>query len=188
MGLFIAVSWGGLLLLILHDVVTFDRTDSQNTAARRRLNLQVKYWMRKIWRAPQRAVGSLRPHANRANVASGPKQPEQTLNPPSDVSSAAVTPAGEARKGKWWSKDKRALISSVELETAIAQAVRNTAPECKNFIGVIVYHRKPKVQRDPNWAVRGVKFGKVDRKIVTETLTTIVEQLQRKFRLNDPPA
>jgi hypothetical protein len=51
---------------------------------------------------------------------------------------------------------------------------------------VIVYYRAPKINLDPNWAVRGVKFGKADRKMVDEVLNSVVEQLQQEFRLIDP--
>jgi hypothetical protein len=67
----------------------------------------------------------------------------------------------------------------------IAETIRKTAPGCGGFVGVIVHHKKPKQSRDPNWGVRGVKFGKADRRIVEETLARIVKQLQKEFRLTD---
>ena len=87
---------------------------------------------------------------------------------------------------KRWRKDRRAAITPAELELAIAEAVRKTAPECQDFIGVIVHHKAPKIRLDPNWAVRGVRFGKADRKMVDEALATVVEQLQQEFRLTEP--
>lgn len=114
-------------------------------------------------------------------------------DPSSPVVSAQINPAAAgkkrpagASKNKWWSKDRRASITSSELELTIAEAVRKTSPECEELVGVIVHHRRPKIQHDPNWAVRGVKFGKADRKMVDEALATVVEQLQREFRLTEP--
>ena len=52
---------------------------------------------------------------------------------------------------------------------------------------MIVHHKKPKQSRDPNWGVRGVKYGKADRRLVEETLSNVVKQLQKEFRLTDAP-
>ena len=73
----------------------------------------------------------------------------------------------------------------MELEITFAEAVRKTAPGCNDFIGVIVDRKEPKMRFDPNWEIRGVKFGKADKKMVGEALATVVEQLQREFRLAD---
>ena len=74
---------------------------------------------------------------------------------------------------------------SKELELAVAEAVRKTASGCDDFVGVIVDRKKPKTRFDPNWEIRGVKFGKTDKKMVGEALATVVAQLQREFRLAD---
>ena len=71
-----------------------------------------------------------------------------------------------------------------ELEQAILEAVK-AAPGCEDFVGVIVAHEMPKSHRDPNWAIRGVKFGKADRKGANEALASVVERMQREFLLSD---
>ena len=42
-----------------------------------------------------------------------------------------------------------------------------------------------KSRTDPNWAVRGVRFGKADRDKSGKVLATVVEQMQREFSLTD---
>src|SRR5450631_4872002 len=79
----------------------------------------------------------------------------------------------------------RVPIAAKELEVAIADAVKKAAPGCEAFVGVIVQRTAPKSRFDTNWAVRGVKFGKAGRETVTEALATIVERMQREFRLSE---
>jgi hypothetical protein len=50
---------------------------------------------------------------------------------------------------------------------------------------VIVGHETPTSPLDPNWAIRGVKFGKADRKMVDEALGSVVEHMQREYRLGE---
>jgi hypothetical protein len=110
---------------------------------------------------------------------------EQTV--PGQTASAQTVPAQAAEPSKktWWRRDQRAQVSPAELEHTITEAIRKTAPECGSFVGVIVHHKKPKQSRDPNWGVRGVKYGKADRRIVEQSLPDIVKQLQKEFRLTD---
>jgi hypothetical protein len=68
---------------------------------------------------------------------------------------------------------------------AISEAVKKAAPGCEEFVGVMVQQDRPKSHLDPNWAIRGVKFGKADRKVVDEALATVVERMQREFLLSD---
>lgn len=77
------------------------------------------------------------------------------------------------------------LIGARTLETAIAEAVKRGVPECGDFVGVIVQRTKPQSRFDPNWVLRGVKFGKADREKANEALTAIVDRMQREFRLSD---
>ena len=112
-----------------------------------------------------------------------------TISPASRPQNGKTTPIERGPvasfQKKWWSKDPRLSIAPKELEITIAEAVRKTAPGCNDFIGVIVDRKKPKARFDPNWEIRGVKFGKADKKMVGEALATVVEQLQREFRLAD---
>ena len=71
-----------------------------------------------------------------------------------------------------------------ELEQAILEAIKAT-PGCEDFVGVIVAHEMSKSHRDPNWAIRGVKFGKADRKIANEALDRVVGRMQREYRLSE---
>ena len=192
----IAACWAGLLLLILHDATKdADGGSAVSVASRNALFTAAKGWRR---------LRKLRPiHKLRSTYATSPKagpSPKASLSPkanPSPKASPSEAPAQtslatiqsqatEPPKQTWWRKDRRAQITPAELELTIAEAVRKNAPGCGSFIGVIVHHKKPKQYRDPNWGVRGVKFGKADRRIVDETLPRIVEQLQKEFRLADP--
>lgn len=181
----IAACWAGLLLLILHDVTKDAAAGSSavSVASRNALFTAARGWRR---------LRKLRPvHKLRSTFAASPKaSPPPEASPseaPAQTSPASIQlRAPEPSKKTWWRKDRRAQITPAELELAIAEAVRKNAPGCGSFIGVIVHHKKPKQYRDPNWGVRGVKFGNADRRIVEETLTRIVEQLQKEFRLTDP--
>jgi hypothetical protein len=84
---------------------------------------------------------------------------------------------------KKWRRDDRVPIARAKLELAIAEAVKEAAPGCEAFVGVIVQHSTPRSRFDANWALRGVKFGKAARETVNEALATIVERMQREFRL-----
>lgn len=174
----IAACWAGLLLLILHDATKdADGGSAVSVALRHALFTAAKGWKR--LRKLSKRLRKLRPYAT-SPKASPSEVPVQT--------SLATIPsqATEPSKKTWWRKDRRAQITPAELELTIAEAIRKNAPGCGDFIGVIVHHKKPRQYRDPNWDVRGVKFGKADRRIVDETLARIVEQLQKEFRLVDP--
>ena len=91
-----------------------------------------------------------------------------------------------APKKKWWRPhDVRAAKTIPELETAITDAVKSTAPDCGNFVGVIIRQKTPKSRQDVNWELQGIRFGKADKKLVNDALPGIVKQMQREFRLTD---
>jgi hypothetical protein len=81
--------------------------------------------------------------------------------------------------------DDRSLIGSETLQSAITNAVKKAEPACEAFVGVIVERTTPKSRFDANWALRGVKFGRADREKANKAVTTIVERMQRDFRLSD---
>ena len=60
--------------------------------------------------------------------------------------------------------------------------MKKTAP-CEDFVGVIVGRKTPKSHLDPNWEVQGAKFGKADRKLVEETLASVVQRMQKELVL-----
>jgi hypothetical protein len=181
--IFIAACWVGLLLLILHDVtkdaaglspISIASQNAAFTAARgwRRLRRLMRY------AASLKASPTASPEP-----AAEPSPPEA----PADTAIAIVpSPEAEPSRKTWWRRDQRAQITPAELELTITETIRKTAPGCGSFVGVIVHHKKPKQYRDPNWVVRGIKFGKADRRVVEETLSRTVKQLQKEFRLTDP--
>jgi len=79
----------------------------------------------------------------------------------------------------------RVSMTTPQLESAISEAVKKAAPGCEDFLAVIVQHKTPKSHLDPNWAIRGVKFGKADRKVADEALATVVERMQRELLLSE---
>ena len=87
---------------------------------------------------------------------------------------------------KWWSRDTRVSKTAEELELMIREAVK-AAPGCEAFVGVIIQRTTAKSPQDANWKLRGIKFGRTDRKIAREALTPIVERMQREFRLPERP-
>ena len=205
----IAACWTGLLLLILHDATKdADGVSPVSVASRSALISTAKGWRRlrkfrpihklrlayataaKASPSPKAAPSFEAAAAPEAAASSSEAAPSSKVIPseaPAQASPATIPlQATEVSKKAWWRKDRRVQITPAELELTIAEAVRKNAPECGSFVGVIVHHKKPKQHRDPNWGVRGVRFGKADRRIVNETLTRIVEQLQKEFRLVDP--
>jgi len=87
------------------------------------------------------------------------------------------------RKPNWWHTDQRSSMTPAELELAIAEAVRKASPACEGFLSVIVEPKMPKSRLDPDWDIRGVRFGKADRKMVDEALSTVVKRMQQEIRL-----
>jgi hypothetical protein len=80
------------------------------------------------------------------------------------------------------STDDKSLILSETLQSAITKAVQKAEPA---FVDVIVQRITPKSRFDTNWALRGVKFGKADREKANKAVMTVVERMQREFRLSD---
>src|ERR1700676_3638466 len=75
--------------------------------------------------------------------------------------------------------DKRSAVSCKHLESAVTDAVKS-ALDCEAFVGVIIQRIAPKSRTDPNWAVRGARFGKADRDKSGKVLAVVVEQMQRE--------
>jgi hypothetical protein len=173
----IAACWAGLLLLILHDVTKDADGRSPVSIASRNAVITV----RKGWRRLRKLRRRL--NSPKAVASEAPAQTSLATVSPEAATELSKT---EPSKKNWWRREQRAPISPAELEHTINEAIRKTAPECGSFVGVIVHHKKPKQSRDPNWGVRGIKYGKADRRLVEETLADIVKQLQKEFRLTDP--
>jgi hypothetical protein len=80
---------------------------------------------------------------------------------------------------------EKQAISRTTLESTIAEAVQKSAPECKHFVGVIVERENSTSRSESNWDVRGVRFGKSDRKKASNALNTILESFRRKYSLSE---
>ena len=78
--------------------------------------------------------------------------------------------------------DDRRLIASETLQSAITKAVQKAEP---GFVDAIVQRITPKSRFDTNWALKGVKFGRADREKANQAVTSVVERMQREFRLSD---
>lgn len=86
------------------------------------------------------------------------------------------------------SKDPAKLrkpVTRAELQQALAEAVRTSAPECEGFVGVIVERVVPGWPDAANWDVKGVRFGKADRKRCGTVLSDLVAQRQQEYEISD---
>jgi hypothetical protein len=50
---------------------------------------------------------------------------------------------------------------------------------------VLLERVKSQSRSAPNWAIRGIRFGKADREKSRNVLGTVVEEMQREFELAD---
>lgn len=80
--------------------------------------------------------------------------------------------------------DKRITASRKQLESAVTEVVKSAA-DCEAFVGVIIERIEPKSRTKPNWAIRGVRFGKTDRDKSGKVLANVVERMQLEFSLID---
>jgi len=173
-------SWVAVLFLILHDATKDDSDGSAIAKAAKNV----------------KALASLAVRKARKRLET-PSLETSSLETPSLETPSSGTPQAEAStppvkraplplpKKNWWRRDIRVAMTAPELESAISDAVKNAAPGCEDFVGVIVQHTTPRSHRDPNWDVRGVKFGKADRKAVDEALAAVVERMRREFLLSE---
>jgi len=112
-------------------------------------------------------------------VESLPPEPEEPVQADTPVISQAVAPLLAT------AYPNPVPITAAKLELEIAQATKMADPSCAEFVGVVVQRVKPKSSSDANWTLRGIKFGRSDRKAVDDILKSIVERMQREFRLSD---
>lgn len=180
-------SWVALLSLILHDATKEDSDGSAISIAAKNFKAFI-FWAILTARKLRGAL------SDRTSQASVSKPAVKVMAAVKAISSSAIrhgepgviklAPALPPRR-KWWLRDHRVSVTTPELELAISEAVKEAAPGCEDFVGVIVRHQPPKSRLDPNWAVQGVKFGKADRNMVNEALAAVVERMQREFLLSD---
>jgi hypothetical protein len=171
----ICVAWFACVLLILHDATKDDSKGSAVLIAADRLRTSVGTMLR-----ARKAGGLINsdPSPSPANVS--------TVVVESTRQAAALeiesTSATQTKRRRL--KDGRVSISTLNLETAITEAIKKTQ-DCEEFVGVVVRKTKPKSRLDTNWELRGIKFGNADRKKADEALTPIIESMQREFRLSE---
>jgi hypothetical protein len=163
-------SWVAMLALILHDATKEDSEGSAILIAAKNFKAFIFWVMQKSLSKPPAKVAT----AVKA-ISSSPKP-----SGPSEIKQAPAVPPK-----KWWRKERRVSLATPELELAILEAVKKAAPGCEDFVAVIVRHKTPKSHLDPNWAIRGVKFGNADRPMANEALASVVERMQQEFLLSD---
>ena len=182
-------SWGALLSLILHDATKEDSDGSGISIAAKKIKAFTFWAMLKA----RKLRGTLSYRTSQRSVSKPPVKVVTAVNAISS-SSEVIRQGGPSvnkqapalpPKKRWWRNDRRVSMTTPELELAISEAVKNAAPGCEDFVGVIVQHKTPKSRLDPNWAIRGVKFGNADRQVADEALTTVVERMQREFLLSE---
>jgi hypothetical protein len=182
-------SWVALLSLILHDATKDDSDGSAIALAARKIKA-FAFWAKLKAR---RLRGTLSYRTSPRSVSKHPAKVVTALNgissPSTEIKQGGPSVNKRARtlppKKNWWRKDSRVPMTTPELELAISEAMKKAAPGCEDFGGVIVQRKTPKSHIDPNWAIRGAKFGKADRKVAHEALATIVERMQREFLLSE---
>lgn len=87
-------------------------------------------------------------------------------------------------KSKDQSKPRKPMTRA-ELEKALADAVRASHPDCEGLVAVVVERVVPPWPDAANWALKGVRFGKADRKRCGSVLADVVAERQQQFELSD---
>jgi hypothetical protein len=177
--------WVAVLSLILHDATKEDSEGSAVLIAMKKFNAVIVWVMKNftrfiVWVMKKRVSKPPVKVATAVVAISSSSTPSE----PSQPSETKPAPAAPPKKQRW-RRERRVSMTKRELELAILEEVKIAAPGCEDLVGVIVGHETPKSHLDPNWAVRGVKFGKADRKIANEALTGVVERMQRELLLSD---
>jgi cold shock CspA family protein len=80
---------------------------------------------------------------------------------------------------------KRTWIARAALESALAENVRGSDPQCEGLIEIIVERVVPVSPDGANWAVKGVKYGKAEREACSAAISKVVEEGQRDFEVSD---
>jgi hypothetical protein len=168
----IPVLWIAFFSLILHDATKDDPDGGAVFIAAKTLVVFLNWGVQKLRAALRYSTSILQYIFSSSN-------PIQQGTP----SAIAQAPARPPKKAPW-RKEDRVSIAATALELAIAKAVK-AAPGCEDFIGVIVRPKTPRSRLDPNWEVRGVRFGNADRKIASELLATVLARFQQEFRLTE---
>lgn len=169
-------SWIALVSLILHDVTKEDANGGAIRLAAGHAGAAMS------WAASAASWATLKARTFRQTRS--PAASQRAWGP-------LLKPLLALRKRDWWHTDQRISMTPAELELAIAEAVRQASPACEGFLSVIVEpknkvrtsNKARKSRLDPDWDIRGVRFGKADRKTADQALSTVVERMQQEVRL-----
>jgi hypothetical protein len=101
---------------------------------------------------------------------------------PIEIKSSTSTGPAQALIISADNTDEKNPISPQTLQSAITEAVKKAEPA---FVSVIIQQVTPKSRFDANWALRGVRFGRADREKANKAVASVVERMQREFRLSD---
>jgi hypothetical protein len=175
----ICVAWFLLVLLILHDATKDDSNGSAVLIAAEKLRAPVETMLR-----PRKAGDLINadPSPLPANVdMMVDTKPAVSIR---QATALAIQPTSAKQTKRRRLRDGRVSISTLNLETAITEAIKKTQ-DCEEFVGVVIRKTTPKTRLDTNWELRGIKFGNADRKKADEALTPIIESMQREFRLSE---
>jgi len=80
---------------------------------------------------------------------------------------------------------KRTWIARAALESALAENVRESDPQCEGLVEIIVERVVPASPDGANWAVKGVRYGKAEREVCSAAISKVVEEGQREFEVSD---
>jgi hypothetical protein len=79
----------------------------------------------------------------------------------------------------------RRPVTREALQQSLTEAVRTSHPEFEDFGGVFIEQIAPAAPGGPNWAVRGVKYGRADRHRSGIILSYCVDEAQLEFEISD---
>lgn len=130
------------------------------------------------WIQPRRisdALGQFR--TTRQAAAQMPTHASPSAAP---VAKPALAPLAKRRNA-----DGRAIIRISELEMAIGEAVKNAAPSCEAFVGVVIQRKQPESPLGANWELCGKKFGQADRTMANEALARVVKRMEKEFSVTE---
>jgi hypothetical protein len=188
-------SWVALLSLILQDVTTDDggggavRVAAGNVGAAASWAVMKAKTLRKTPGQGDSQVDSQADLRSDLQTDSQIASEEPAATPPSYATppeQQVVAPSKRDRLDKRGRRnaDQRISMTAPDLERAISEAVRKASPGCEDFVSVIVESKSPEFPLAPDWEVRGVRFGRADRKVVDEALSAVVQHMQQEVRLD----
>lgn len=135
----------------------FEMFDNQGRAAARHLQLE---WQPESVPIPSEPTQGI-------NGDRQTKRDPMNRKPPSDSTS-----------------DRLSVFRSV-LEQSLSDAIRTDDPECSGLVGIILEPAPPGAANGANWAVKGVRFGRVDRDRCTMVLARCLANMGSKYQVSE---